>query len=636
VGPNWTYVETVSLEKREITMAILIDKFCRTIFADRLTGLAASILTLSITGILATSTQPAAAQGTLVNSVEIPVLPGLDVVLAPFARLPSNSDGDAASINSMAFQGQRLFVVESLDGQVWEITGGNVVKWFDVESALRNATGNGLDISNKFHGGLRSIAFHPEFARNGKIYTSQMLPRPRDITNLNYLSDSQVHVEADSVLSEWTVNRTGTVTTYRYREVFRVGMPVFDHPIKQITFNPYARPGTRDYGLLYIGHGDGSTGSETAGGGLNNDALGKIIRINPLKTRNADYLIPLSNPFIDDPSMLDAVYAIGFRNPHHLAFSQQGSLFVADAGRDNAEEVNLVTAGGNYGWPRREGTFIHLPEGGLVTGIAPLPVGDEANGYTYPAAQFGHTGEPRATTTHHAIAGGFVVSDGSSLNGQYFYGEFTKNGDIYHSSLGALRRAVTKGRPQDLSQARTYRARLLFDHDSKISTPFKIKKTMLDLINDGRSTNDPFERVDLRFGQGPTGELYLTSKSNNTIYRVINKNQDSLKILLQRHVRSFQIAISRIPRQNFKRENSESRLSSIASNMNRLIVLNRPVTNQRLLKVIQSTIHLIDGCGVEPDANDVVIDCTDQNRLRLRLRYMLLDVRQMSLILSRL
>jgi len=241
----------------------------------------------TVTGFLvfALSTGTAHTQDNTVNPVSAPVQPGLDMVVAPFASLPYNSSGLTARINSMATSRKRIFVAESLEGRIWDITDGSPIEWFNIEAALINTLGHGLDISNRVHGGLRSLSFHPEFHLNGKFYTSLMLPRGPVRPRTPYLSEPENPIDADSVLSEWTVNTQGPVASYSYREVFRVGMPVYDHPIKQISFNPYSTRGARDYGLLYVGHGDGSVGSSTAGGGQGNDALGKIIRIKIPSTR---------------------------------------------------------------------------------------------------------------------------------------------------------------------------------------------------------------------------------------------------------------------------------------------------------------------------------------------------------------
>ena len=56
-----------------------------------------------------------------------------------------------------------------------------------------------------------------------------------------------------------------------------------------------------------------------------------------------------------DPNNYDAIYATGFRNPFRLTFTPDGQLLVTEVGQGTWEEVNLVTAGENYGWPYAEG-----------------------------------------------------------------------------------------------------------------------------------------------------------------------------------------------------------------------------------------------------------------------------------------
>jgi len=582
--------------------------------------------------IFAFQTGIASAQDNTVNPVSAPVRPGLDMVVTPFASVPYNSSGLTARINSMATSRKRIFVAESLEGRIWDITDGSPIEWFNVEAALINTLGHGLDISNRVHGGLRSLSFHPEFHLNGKFYTSLMLPRGPARSDTPYLSEPENPIEADSVLSEWTVNTQGPVASYRYREVFRVGMPVYDHPIKQITFNPYSTRGASDYGLLYIGHGDGSVGSSTAGGGQGNDALGKIIRINPLRTGDSSFTIPLDNPFAGDSSMIDSVYATGLRNPHHLAFSPQGHLLIADAGRDNVEEVNLITGGANYGWPKREGTFVHLTRGGLLTGIRSLPVNDSALQYTYPVAQFGHSGQRGDAPTSHAIAGGQVISNQSSLEGHYFYGEFTRQGDIYHSRMRDLLRARTRGKPADLTQATTYRARILFDHDGNDTTPYLVRSSMLDVIQESLEY-DGSDRADLRFGKGPLGGMFIMSKRNNTVYRVNNKSRNSLKQSSRRTIGSLKRLVAGLRADELKSTASRARLLKAISNLNRLVVFNTAATNLRLQRAVNAMLRLNDGCGDAPDSNDLVISCDKQATIREQFRFLMLKTRQMQIIL---
>jgi len=274
---------------------------------------------LSALALAAVTVAPAAAD----NSIAIPIVDlGVTIELKPYVQLPDGSNGGRPRprLNQFATTGDRLFVLEDFDGLIYEIerfgSSGRGSLFFDVKSAIAAATDRKLDLTNSFHGGLRSVAFHPEFAQNGLFYTALMESRPSNPNPADYLSDDPNPIVADGVLIEWTYSHASdTVDPASYRQVFRVGMPVYDHAIKQMTFNPFSAPGDSDYGMLYIGHGDGSIQSATAGGGLKNDALGKVLRIDPRASNGQPYRVPADNPFVGDPSMIDEVYSVGHRNP---------------------------------------------------------------------------------------------------------------------------------------------------------------------------------------------------------------------------------------------------------------------------------------------------------------------------------
>jgi len=129
--------------------------------------------------------------------------------------------------------------------------------------------------------GIVSITFDPGYAKNGKFYTVHVEnpALPGSATPINTLLPSlnlsgyattdavnppagPVHLE--SVLVEWTdTNIRNATFEGTARELLRVG---FDrnHPMDDTIFNPLAKPGSSDYGNLYIGVGDGAQG-ETPG-----------------------------------------------------------------------------------------------------------------------------------------------------------------------------------------------------------------------------------------------------------------------------------------------------------------------------------------------------------------------------------
>ena len=126
-------------------------------------------------------------------------------------------------------------------------------------------------------------------------------------------------------------------------------------------------------GMLYIGTGDaGASDSAQDPTSL----AGKVLRINP------DGSIPADNP---DPT--SPVYSLGHRNIQGLAFDDAGQLWASEFGASDVDELNLIVAGGNYGWPIHEGAA------------------DDPN-YLNPAAQW--------SPTAVASPSGIAISDGSA------------------------------------------------------------------------------------------------------------------------------------------------------------------------------------------------------------------------------
>jgi len=445
---------------------------------------------------------------------------GLEVHIQPYTELPLATKGTPARWNGFSSIDNRIFIVDEQDGHVYEITNAQSPQlWFDISSAIQSHTGRELDTSNLFHGGVRGIAFHPDFLNNGKFYASIMEERPTDTSSHFYISDDS-GISADSVLVEWTADpATFAMDISSYREVFRVGVPEYDHPIKQIAFNPHATPEDSDYGHLYIAHGDGSIESTLAGSGHNNDALGKILRIDPLESGDENYTMPADNPFLYDASIPSEVFSYGHRNPHHLAFTADGHLLATEAGRDNVDEINLVTSGSDYGWSEREGAFVHLDQGTVLNGIDALPANDAFNGYVYPAVQFGHHSAAGSTFTAVALGGGYVVENNSDIAGEFFFIDFPKTGDLLHASLSDILAANTTGDPATLTGAQAYIATVKFDHDSDPNTP-ALDNTIKEVIQSATGYVNTSDRLDVRIFQGPEGELYLSSKRNNRVYLV--------------------------------------------------------------------------------------------------------------------
>jgi hypothetical protein len=100
-------------------------------------------------------------------------------------------------------------------------------------------------------------------------------------------------------------------------------------------------------GKLYVATGDNGF---VANAQALTTRLGKILRIN------ADGTIPEDNPFFATATGDNrSIWAIGLRNPFTFAFLLSGQMFINDVGEHAWEEINVGTAGANYGWPDTEG-----------------------------------------------------------------------------------------------------------------------------------------------------------------------------------------------------------------------------------------------------------------------------------------
>jgi hypothetical protein len=500
----------------------------------------------------------AAAQDLLNDSLSFS---GATLHIRPYVTMP----GGFNDIISMTTRpGDKRLYVTATEGTIFAIDddgNGNTtpVAWFNASSALQTATGRSMNGTDGQRG-LQSVAFHPEFDKigspgYGKLYTTMLENRPGNPGDpaFLYLGNSTYGGGGgDGVLAEWTFDHnSGQVDANSYRELFRVNMPNFDHPIKQARFNPYAEPGDEDYGLLYMTHGD-SNNQDSANDDPQDrgDVLGKMIRINPLQSGADRYTIPTTNPFYNDPdpNTLEEVYAYGFRNPHNFSFNpdDEGNtrILVGDIGRSNIEEVNLVSPGQNYGWGKREGTFIHLQgnnypndlgpdDAGYVSGVSNLlategdAVDSYGNHFVYPVAQWDHNDDDVDVGddfTATAIASGFVINNGSDpdLQNQLIHFNFSFiHGHVYQTDFDeilAAKTSLSTGElPSELTQGELFRLHLSFDHDDDPNTPPQEWDDFNDALGNGG-----FYRNDGRIGEGVFGEMYMTSKTSGIVYLVTN------------------------------------------------------------------------------------------------------------------
>lgn len=366
--------------------------------------------------------------------------------------------------------------------------------------------------------GFMGFAFHPEFAESGepgygKLYTAFTATRASG--EPDYADES--NLTQVSVVREWTATAP-TARTFdgTSREVLRVGEFAANHNVGTVAFNPTATEGDADYGLLYIGFGDGGSAHDPRdyGQGLA-EPLGAIARIDPLDTPDGAYGIPDDNPFVDEDGVAPEIWAYGLRHPQQFSWDTDGRMFIGDIGQDQIEEVNLGTAGANYGWRLREGTFATGHGVNRASGPAyPRPETDSTP-FVYPIAQYDHD-------EGFAIGGGFVYRGAAipALIGKYVFTDFPR---------GRLFAIDADNLPED-GQAPIEELRIAFDGTER------------DLVDEAGfpNTYQPgSERVDARVSVDAAGELYVLTKGDGWIRRLLPNGFEDVQPFSGRNTADF-------------------------------------------------------------------------------------------------
>ncbi|MFB6286035.1 MAG: sorbosone dehydrogenase family protein [Candidatus Bipolaricaulia bacterium] len=233
--------------------------------------------------------------------------------------------------------------------------------------------------------GLLSVAFHPRFAETGRLY-------------VNYTRAS----DGATVVAEYHVNDDGSrVDPDSERVLLTVDQPFSNHNGGQLQFGPD--------GDLYVGMGDGGAGGDPRDNGQDlSTLLGALLRIDVEPQNGQPYGIPSDNPFVGQADARDEIFAYGLRNPWRFSFDRcTGDLFLADVGQNDWEEVDLIEAGGNYGWNVMEGNHCFRTADCDETGLE------------RPIAEYSHS-------QGCSITGGYVYrgSDVPDLVGHYLFADF--------------------------------------------------------------------------------------------------------------------------------------------------------------------------------------------------------------------
>jgi cysteine-rich repeat protein len=310
--------------------------------------------------------------------------------------------------------------------------------------------------------GLLSIAFHPDFEVNGRLFA-------------NYTDNDGTTVIARYHVTE-DPNRIDPETETR---LLTIGQPFANHNGGQIAFGPD--------GYLYVGMGDGGSGRDPDGNAQNDATLlGKMLRLDVDVETPPYHAAPASNPGANAGGVLALIWSKGLRNPWRFSFDRgTGDLYIGDVGQNAWEEISVqpaASAGGeNYGWDIFEGDHCVEPPPPAST-CPPLAP------FTMPVHEYPNFDNPMVAGQGCSVTGGFVYRGCTmaDLRGTYFYADFCAA--FVRTFMG-----VENGRALDHA-----------DRTADVDPP---GNASIDLVSS--------------FGEDARGELYVADYGDGEIFKIV-------------------------------------------------------------------------------------------------------------------
>ena len=234
------------------------------------------------------------------------------------SRLEGKVISEFGSPWAMSFIDSKNLLITTKSGELWLI---NTSGEQSLVSGVPKVFAGG-------QGGLGDIVLHPKFLQNNLVYISYInsenagKTRYASVIRASLVRSDRPHLK--NVEPIWN------------QIPARSGKGHFSHRIA------FGLDGTQHTGKVFITSGDRQEQTPAQEWDM---ALGKIIRLND------DGTVPTDNPFQDKGSLAKTFWTVGHRNALGLAFAKNGELWAHEMGPRHGDELNLIVAGRNYGWP---------------------------------------------------------------------------------------------------------------------------------------------------------------------------------------------------------------------------------------------------------------------------------------------
>lgn len=245
--------------------------------------------------------------------------PSLSPSPTPTATATPIASVTATPVATMASPWAMVFLP---DGRLLVTEKGGTLRIVTQAGAKSAALGGVPAVAASGQGGLLDVALHPDFATNRLVYLSYAEPG----------TGGAGLAVARGTLTEDAGGARLTGTAVIWQQGPKVGGS--GHFGGRMAFGPT--------GHLFVTAGERQQGSPAQD---LSKTLGKIVRLN------ADGTIPADNPFVGTAGARTEIWSYGHRNPYGLFFDPAGRLWENEMGPEGGDEFNLVTRGGNYGWP---------------------------------------------------------------------------------------------------------------------------------------------------------------------------------------------------------------------------------------------------------------------------------------------